>query len=228
MPKDKPDINVEWNKSEILARRLAGKPGFEIRTIDGKSVDFYRNRRLIYHDGPINGGVYMGQGLREAIVVDDSQQPKLTEVYRLFVATRSSDPTKFKVKILSSLSDFVRKVMPPDEDLADRVLEENNAHYNDKEVPLEQFINKNGVCRHLALLGGYILERLIKEGLLGGRVSVDRNYVPRVGGHAWIRYTTFIGEVVILDPTQGFNAYLSDIITKKARPFWTYLRPEDN
>ena len=45
-------------------------------------------------------------------------------------------------------------------------------------INLSYFINaKKGVCRHQALLVGYLLERLKGEGYIDGKVSIDRNSV---------------------------------------------------
>ena len=82
-----------------------------------------------------------------------------------------------------------------------------------------------GVCRHQALLCGYLLEKLIKDERISGKVSVDRNFVEGLGGHAWARYTTDRGKVYILDVAQNYKGCLGDMTKKQSR--WFYERPED-
>ncbi len=77
-----------------------------------------------------------------------------------------------------------------------------------------------------SLLTGYLLERLSKDGLVGGKVSVDRNYVQGLGGHAWVRYTNSGGEVFILDSAQGYIGRLDEMDESQKR--WFYERPEDS
>lgn len=80
-----------------------------------------------------------------------------------------------------------------------------------------------GVCRHQALLGAYLLEKLIRDGKIGGKVSIDRNSVQNAG-HAWIRYTNSKGKVFIIDQAQKYIGLLNDT-DKNGR--WFYERPED-
>ncbi|EKD64692.1 MAG: hypothetical protein ACD_50C00323G0007, partial [uncultured bacterium] len=75
-----------------------------------------------------------------------------------------------------------------------------------------------------ALLAGYLLEKLTQEGILGGKVSVDRNFIEGRGGHAWVRYTNSREEVFILDPAQDYKGTLKDA----PKNGWDYRRPEDS
>jgi len=192
---------------------------------DGDSINgYYQDRAIIGRDTPINGGVYLGAGQREAIVVDDSKSIYLDRIYRDFMA-ETADIQKtfhFRAGILGFIYDKVREVMPADQELAERIA---GPYQKDNKLSLDVFIaGKAGVCRHQALLTGYLLERLIKEGYIGGKVSVDRNSIRGVGGHAWVRYTDEDSLVSIIDPTQG---YIGKLFAVDPSQRWFYKRPED-
>ena len=123
--------------------------------------------------------------------------------------------------ILDSVFEITKDGLPYD----DKKVEKLTVSYNnDTKVTLNYFIRERaGVCRHQALLGAYLLERLRKDGYVNGSVSVDRNEVPNVGGHAWIRYTTPNGQIFIIDPAQEYVGQLDKIGQWR----WFYARPDD-
>lgn len=198
---------------------------------------FFAGRRIIGRDTPINGGVYVGSGAREAIVVDDQKYPKeLLDTYRelrvkmaqeqqkspqnrkttlQLIADLSSEKLGGKVsevqletqiaQLLTSLTGFPNGV---------------DAKGQDIKVNLNAFMqNRAGVCRHRALLAGYLMEQLVRDKVIQGRVSVDRNTMPQ-GGHAWVRYEGPNRNVFIIDPSLG---YVGPI--EKAPGDWSYQRP---
>lgn len=179
-------------------------------------------------DTPINGGVYLGGGKREAIVVDDTAGPrgKLDGVYQELVRLRERALRRgehFKQTLLSDVFDLVKARIPYSEG-ATREVAVKLKIGADQPVHLDKYIEQGGgVCRHQALLAAYLLERLGKEGKVGGRVSVDRNYVRGLGGHAWARYTNSAGQVVILDPARDLIKSLEEV-NPDIRSF--YERPE--
>lgn len=61
---------------------------------------------------------------------------------------------------------------------------------------IDEMIANGGVCRHLALMSGLLLERAIQEGVLDGEV-----YYFRGDGHGWAVYRNSSGDYVI-DPAQ--------------------------
>ena len=97
----------------------------------------------------------------------------------------------------------------------------------DQKIGLNNYIRDGvGVCRHQALLCGYLLERLVAEHHLSGTVSVDRNQVEGLGGHAWARYTTSGDKVIVLDVAQDYLGRLNDMSQDQNR--WFYERPKDH
>jgi hypothetical protein len=54
-----------WNNTLVMDQRLQteGK-------LSTKGENYFEGRRIIHRNSPINGGVYLGAGQREAIVVD--------------------------------------------------------------------------------------------------------------------------------------------------------------
>jgi hypothetical protein len=95
----------------------------------------------------------------------------------------------------------------------------------DRKVHIDCYIAaRTGVCRHMALACAAILERMVESQLLAGQVSQDRNSIPGKGAHAWCRYTSSTGAVVILDPMQGFFGTLEE---SRYTALWDYARPEE-
>lgn len=62
-----------WNKSSIAARRIKESFYYEEPNNVGDLPKF-KNRHLITRDNPILGGIYVGAGSREAIVVDEKYE----------------------------------------------------------------------------------------------------------------------------------------------------------
>lgn len=215
--------NVDMDKT-IMAVRRAGQ-GLAYDEPDAESRNgYFQGRPIIGRDTPINGGVYLGGGQREAIVIDDKKSEFLSKIYQ-DVLTESADSQRdgtFKSTVLARVYEKVRQVLPADEKATETIAA---PYQNDQKVSIDLFLKaKTGVCRHQALLTAYLLEKLKADGLVRGVVSVDRNAIRGVGGHAWVRYTNSGGEVFIIDPTQGFIGRLSDAGDSSR---WFYKRPED-
>jgi len=192
----------------------------------------YKGRHVIGRDERINGGVYLGSGKREEIVVDDTKSEVKKAYEDLYeqlwekVRNRQNEQEELgqdnniKNGILSDVFELVMEKMQYDGDFADKAGDE----FEDQKINLSYFINaKKGVCRHQALLVGYLLERLKEEGHIDGKVSIDRNSVPGLGAHAWVRYVSgTTRDVFIIDPAQKFIGRLED-----APGNWPYRRPEE-
>jgi len=181
-------------------------------------------RDIIGRDCPINGGVYLGGGEREAIVVDDIKQPELLFVYKELLKRKQEKEQKgesFKSAALMDVFNLVKETLPYNEGAVTKVTQGLKP---DQKITLSSFLReKGGICRHQALLTGYLLEKLKTEGFVGGKASVDRNFVPNRGGHAWVRYVNSGGEVFIIDPAQDFIGR----IEQAGKDKWFYKRPEE-
>lgn len=75
------DVRVSFDKTSDMIYRLRDNPFFEEATPESRN-GIWQGRNIIGRDVPINGGVYLGGGAREAIVVDDNKQPRLDNIYR--------------------------------------------------------------------------------------------------------------------------------------------------
>ena len=183
---------------------------------------YHLGRRIIGRDSPINGGVYLGGGPREAIVVDDTKSKYLNQIYdELLRETASAIQNgTFKNIVLEKVYRKAQQWLPYNLAQTEAIAAPHN---NDQKVNIDLFLGaKSGVCRHEALLAGYLLERLGKDGYIGGTASIDRNSVGGKGGHAWVRYTNSTGRVYIIDPAQDFIGSLADILDEDQR--WFYNR----
>ncbi len=205
----------------------------------------YAGRPIIARDTPINHGVYpVGGKHGEALVIDDKKYPEeLNSVYdKLLSRINQVSAEKMGVsglrRILKHVEGEPGGAAPATELLLRQAfavvyetlqydLEKTNKIATDyQKVALNVYINEGvGVCRTQAVLAAYLIERLVGEGKLEGRVSVDRNTDHAVaGGHAWARFTNNSGEVFIIDPSQKYVGKLTDTYDKDG---WDYRRSED-
>jgi hypothetical protein len=203
----------DWNLTRKVEKRL--KLRSENR-IDKKG------RPVIARDTPINGGVYYGPGQREAIVVNDINQPELRNAYQELISRRQQIATKggsFKAGFLKTVFEITEELIPTNEQKTDQLI---TKYIQDKDVDLAVFIrNRSGVCRHQALLAGYLLEKAIQNGIIHGQVSIDRNLdTAKQACHAWVRYTNSAGQVYVLDIAQHFLGRIED-----TKGNWSYERP---
>jgi len=214
----------EWDKTYLVKERLRQKHQFDEPSRESKYGEF-GGRPIIGRDSKINGGVYVGGGEREAVVVDDTKQPELQDVYRELLKRRKNQALHgidFKDGILEEVFDLTREILPFDENKVDNITH-NLSH--DEKIALSVFINeKGGVCRHQALLAGYLLEKLKNDGLIRGTASIDRNFVPGEGGHAWVRYVNSASQIFIIDPAQDYIGSIEDAGIDR----WQYERPRNS
>lgn len=167
----------------------------------------------------------MGESEREAIVVDEKYK-KLNEVYQELVSRLKElekNGKNLKSEVLSEVFRIVEEKIPFNEEAVLNI----NREYNiepDQKIALDVYIGRGGVCRHQALLGAYLLEKLKEEGYIEGKVSVDRNFVEGKGSHSWIRYQNSIGDIYIIDPARKYIGRLDEVNSDNR---WFYERPED-
>ena len=113
--------------------------------------------------------------------------------------------------VLHELNQFTHQLMPYD---LDKVAEFQKGAGNGHLVHLDHFVNERfGVCRHHAMFAAYTIETMIRNKRLPeGTVSVGKNSIPNVGGHAWAMYTpdnpienlVWGAKPIVVDPTQQF------------------------
>lgn len=208
---------ASWNRTIRAKERLV--PGHHP---DLNAV--FANRIIIERDSRIAGGVYVGGSGREAIVVD-WKQPELNKLYNNLTRAIRSSEHKDQNTALAGVFFFVRDAFPNlSESKTDKLIKGLNLR-PDKKVHIDYFIaNGTGVCRHVAACCAVLIERLIDEGYLKGKVSIDRNTIAQKGAHAWCRFTDSKGEVIILDVMHDYAGRLSKTAAKAN---WDYFRPED-
>ena len=206
---------VKWDKTEELRRRL------NLRDLER---ELYQGRHIIHRGSSIDGGVYLGQNQREAIVVDFKKDPKLRGLYEIIKDKSSEMGVVKRGKILRTVFDTVKESMPRQDYEAVKEIIRKYGVQEDGKVSLGVFLEEGaGVCRHDALACSALLERFKEEGTIKGVASLDRNST-HLGGHAWCRYTNSINEVFILDVAQNFLGRLEESLNEDR---WAYQRPED-
>jgi len=220
-----PDNRGDWAYTS-LAIDHAKRSGHysQERDSEGRLVELYQGRHIISRDTPINKGVYFIDS-DEAVVVDDVNDSSLIPTYQAVLAQIEQikrEGKEPKHHMLDIVWRTVLRVMPYDHGDV-RVDEVKNRVGVGRKTYLGSFMGA-GVCRHQSLLAAYLLEKLVSQGYLSGKVSVDRNMnLSRTEGHAWARYTNSRGVVFILDAAQHHLGKL----TVDAPHLSPYARPED-
>ena len=205
----------KWNKTQVMKVRLG------LRNLEN---EFYQGRPVIHRDSRIDGGVYLGQGQREAIVVDFRKDHKLMDLYEKVKDKSLKNGVIKKSRILGAVYGAVKESMPRQDYEAVKEIINRYGVEEDGKISLGVFLEEGaGVCRHDALACAALLERFKEEGIVKGRASLDRNS-NHLGGHAWCRYTNSGGEVFILDVAQNFLGRLEESLNEDR---WAYQRPED-
>ncbi|MFH0863834.1 MAG: hypothetical protein V1858_01955 [Candidatus Gottesmanbacteria bacterium] len=216
----------DWSGTQRVKERLKGDLLFE-EPYGIEKIGKFAERPIIARDTSINGGVYLGSGEREAIVVDDQKYPQ--ELNDVYVKLKQSWELKQNNKsVFENVYNTVKEALGGNKNPVDVETQVNNLvasftnkHGPDTKVPINDFIKAGvGVCRHRALLAGYLIERLTKQGILKGNVSIDRNYLPNLGGHAWVRWEAVNIGVIIIDPSLNYVGKIEN-----APKFWNYQRP---
>jgi hypothetical protein len=221
MPEKEKDLPTDWGYT-TTARKEFGS--------------IYQGRQLIGRDMDVRGGVYYGTYKGEAIVVDPSKNPEQYRLYFEKAKQRAIENGKIqRSKVLQAVFDTVSTEMPYSQEKVDSILNDIGKAKGLPQFPdgskidLGVFMeNHAGVCRHQALACAVLLQSFKDEGYIRGDISVDRNAVwqpnSELDGHAWVRYTSHGGNVMILDVAQGYLGLLDDA-QNSAR--WNYLRPEE-
>jgi hypothetical protein len=188
-----------FNKTRHMNERLQGKPGVVFRN----GAAYYNGRHVITHETQILGGVCMGEGEREAIVVDPNGA-KLQELYSK-AKKLAYDENKGRIRIsrvIPAVFKVTQEALKCDEKRVDALITQ---HTHDGEISLDKFIESGvGICRHQALTAGALLELFKNNGILQGQPRIYRNYLSGLGGHTWVDYPLEDRSRIVLDVAQNF------------------------
>lgn len=228
-------LNTEA-RTVIAAERVRDIP-FAYSQVDPETGEYsvngyFKGRLIIGRNTRINGGVSIGATSREAIVVDDVKHTELAVAYGLLKNSLfEAQPRKFSIlnrilgpKPVTQLTPlaaaeaayhYTLQLMPVVPEAVSKVSHDRR----DKKISLSYFFAVGGVCRQHALLNGYFIEKMIDEGLLYGKVHVERNTAIE-GAHTWARFTPIVGESIIMDSTQGFVGTPTQ--AQEESVFWDY------
>lgn len=206
------DYYTRGIKESPLAKHEGGRVTYEGYPIIGK-------------DKPINGGVFASVVEPDAVVVDDKHDPELLRVFAELMRRRKAAESRgieFKNGIFEEVFNLVKETIPNN---SSRYIKHTEGWDQPPQlVYLSEFFG-GAVCKHQALLCGYLLEKLIKDGRLRGSVSVDSNLLPLYGGHSWVRYINSEGGIFIIDVM--LNSLLKLGPEKSGDEKWDYRRPTD-
>jgi len=208
----------QWGITSLICNKIEKHLGFD-------NYGYYnQGKYFISEDSRIQNRVSpsLKGELIENLLVDFSKDKELESLYfKILTEIKENDFKKsMAIPIVYALA---KSAMSPNNEKVEELLGSKKLSI-DELIPLGEFLKKEaGVCRHYALLCAAILERLIDEGHIEGKASVDRNYINNEG-HAWCRYVNPKGEIIIIDPARDYLGNLEDSLLSG----WNYYRPEDN
>src|SRR5262245_50858681 len=208
-------VYMKWDRTARAIERLTSRGQIS----QSGATKRYHNRDIIGRDSTIDGGIYLGANQREAIVVDFFSSPALRSIFESAKLEISAQSLRAELDILNTVYAAVYQAMTYDRDAVEELVRAQGVK-EDGEISLEVFAVRGiGVCRHMALTCGVIMEKLIEEEVMEGRVSIDRKTFREVG-HAWCRYKSPDGAVFIIDVAQRYCGKLSGplVIRKYSRP----------
>src|SRR4030095_12960248 len=161
-------VHMKWDRTARMVERLTSRGQIS----ESGATRLYHNRHVIGRDSAIDGGGYLGACQREAVVVDFFNSPVLKSIFESAKLEISSRSLRAELDMLNAVYAAVYQVMKYDQNAVDVIVRKYGAE-EDGEISLNVFADRGvGVCRHMALTCGVIIERLIEEGVMEGRVSV--------------------------------------------------------
>ena len=187
----------------------------------------YRGRFAIEDDTPIIGGVSYGEHRGEAVVVNPEGTPKYyQDWYQESIARASLHGVIRREKVLRGVYDTVDARMRYSKDGVDDIVQDRMG----KKIDLGVFMKAGvGVCRHQALACAALLEFHKDDRHIRGTPRVNRNIRVRKGaepeGHAWARYNSHDGSIMILDVAQWYFGTLEASRNRGTR-FWGEYRTD--
>jgi len=218
-------VHMKWDRTARVVERLTSRGQIS----ESGATRLYNNRHIIGRDSSIDGGVYLGAYQREAIVVDFFNSPMLKLNFESAKHEISSQSLRAELDSLNAVYKAVHQAMKYDHNAVEEIVGKYGVK-EDGEISLNVFADRGvGVCRHMALTCGVIVEKLIAEGGMEGRVSVDRKTIKQEG-HAWCRYTVPDGAVFIIDVAKHYCGKLSSpsVIRAYGRPVEEFeMTPEE-
>ncbi len=243
MDKERDRLFGAWYRTTLMRLRNEKDPSYK-EGDRNHEAGYYAGRPIIARDTPINGGVYVGSFRREAIVVDDEKYPEeLDEAYSKALRSPHISGVRTQFRTINA-TDFAKAAYDStretlggknDPELLRELVKahvdpiiakaDEQGYTGNVKIALNYFIDLGaGVARHNALLSGYLMERFIKEGLIDGHISIDRNIMPKIDHHEWARYTQGVKNpnVTVIDPYFGYLGPVGYI-----SQYWDYRRPED-
>jgi len=216
---------MKWDRTARMVERLTSRGQIS----ESGATKVYKNRHVISRDSSIDGGVYLGACQREAIVVDFFNSPMLKSIFESVKLEISSQPLRSELDIPNAVYAAVYQAMKYDLNAVEEIVGKYGVE-QDGEISLNVFADRGvGVCRHMALTCGVIIERLVEAGVMEGKVSVDRRNIKQEG-HAWCRYKSPDGAVFIIDVAKHYCGKLSSpwIIRAYSRPVEEFaMTPEE-
>lgn len=163
------------NRFAEAVQRIKHLEYYEAAATKEAPLGHFDGRPIIGSKTAINGGVFVGAKSHEAIVVDESYG-ELEKIYNSltveFVRSENGRDS-FSEKIFPYVVRVVQRTLDYRPE-AVRELERTGQIQPDRKVALDFFIRKGfGSSRHQVLLAAYLLEKLVRRGLLQGNYSLD-------------------------------------------------------
>ena len=184
----------------ISARQIAEFEGSFRPADEHAPHGYYRDLPILGRDSVrINGGIdVVGK-----IVIDDKNDRSLAEAAARFDYSRDRSAKK-DIDKLQEVYRFTRSTLRYDLEASEAIRSRSAKGLVSPNEPLGTYIDAGvGVCQMQSMLAAYLTERLVDNGELKGRVSLNRKTKHAEVGHEWMVWEPENGEELILDPARN-------------------------
>lgn len=176
---------------------------YDRTTRPGAPYGFFNGRPIIGENTPINGGVYIGAAIQEAIVVEERHGMLLKVFHQLrsLISNLEIQQRFNEREILLALCGLVERHIAFSTERFEELVHSEGIEPDNK-TSLDLFLTAQvGVARHQVLLAAYLIEKLQKQGVLSGCLSLDgTTHDSEFAQDDRLLYTSQSGTLFILDP----------------------------
>jgi len=196
------------NRFQLVLERVKRSRDYRPSRSPEEPYGTFQKRHIIGEHTKINGGVYLGVAPHEALVVDD-KYGALREVYtdlmvRYVKRYGGTEKAIAERRMLEEIVELVKeklRYMP--EDKVQKFVHDEDIK-PDKKMALDLYLQRRaGTDRHQVLLAAYLLERLLKKGLLKGKVYLDAHYLRSGQRKEKMVYSSATGYLFIFSPSDA-------------------------
>jgi len=183
--------------SELVPNRIKLSAAYDGAISPRTPLGRFAGRPIIGGSSPIHGGVVVTEDLPYALVIDE-KYGLLEDVFRSLTAAGHSMKARVErseLRLVAELFSVVHTTVPLDRSGIAKLLDEKRFAADEK-VALDVFISARvGQPIHQVVLAGYLIEKLIHGGVIGGEAALQLT-----GSAKKLIYTASNGKTTRFEP----------------------------